>query len=416
MFKNLIKTPIRFLMKIYGHRFEKLFNKEFYRSEVKRILVFQTGGIGDILRIFPLIEILRSEFPYVKISTLTEYPPEIFKLMENRNYIDESIRFNFKMNFLKKMAFLFELQKSNYDLVINPARGSGMFECSIITFLIGRKWRVGFIKDGIGSLYTNKIDFRDNESILKQNIDLLRSIGINGNSKDPTIKIEIPIEDLLFAQELIKEAKDKNRIIVAVSPTVSNHPELVEWPVGNYVELSRSLIDNKNASIILLGSEKECEMSSYFEKKLGEKIYFKNLVGKTDLFKACALIKSCDLFVGNDSGLLHIANALNVPSIGIFGPTSPEQDVSFMNKNVVIIKHKVPCSPCYVHQPDFNFKCEYRNKCLTNITVDDAVKATELLIGHKYDDIDYKIPPDLPLPKGGNKPLFGKEEQGEIFH
>src|SRR4030042_5427436 len=177
MLKNLIKTPIRFLMTTFGQRFGKLFNRELSRNEIKKILVFQTGGIGDILRIFPLIEILRDEFPYAKITTLTEYPPDIFKLMNNRNCIDESIRFNFKVTFLKKMTFLFKLRKSDYDLVINPARGSGMFECSILTFLIGRKWRVGFMKDGIGSLNTNKIAFRDNESILKQNIDLLRSIG-----------------------------------------------------------------------------------------------------------------------------------------------------------------------------------------------------------------------------------------------
>jgi ADP-heptose:LPS heptosyltransferase len=380
MFKNLIKIPIRFLMSTFGHKFGKLFNKEFSKNKIERILFFQTGGIGDVLRIFPLIESLRSEFPNARIATLTEYPSDIFKLMDDRSIINEFLRFDFKSKtFLEKMTFIRELRKSNYDIVINPARGSGMFECSIITFLVGKKWRVGFMKDGIGSLYTNKIDFRDNVSILEQNIDLLRAIGIRGNTKDPGIKIEIPIEDLLFAQGLTEEVKNKNRIRVAVSPTVSNHPELVEWPLENYIELSKSLIENKNASIILLGSERDCEMSYYFEKKLGEKTYFKNLVGKTDLLKVSALIKSSDLFIGNDSGLLHIANALNVPSVGIFGPTSPEQDVSFMNKNVVVIKHKVPCSPCYVHQPDFNFKCEYKNKCLTNISVDDVIKAIDRL-------------------------------------
>lgn len=382
MFKNLIKMPIRFLMTTFGYRFGNLFNKEFSKSDINRILVFQTGGIGDVLRIFPLIESLRSEFPNAKIATLTEYPPDIFKLMDNRSMINETLRFDFKKKtFVEKMAFLLKLRRCDFDLVISPSRGSGMFECTIITFLIGKKWRIGFMKNGIGSLYTNKIDFQDNVSILKQNIDLLRAIGIKGNTKDPRIKIEIPIEDLLFAQGLTKEAKDKNRIIVAVSPTVSNHPELVEWPLGNYIELSKTLIMNKNAFVILLGSERDREMSNSFEEKLGEKRYFKNFVGKTDLFKACALIKFCDLFVGNDSGLLHIANALSVPSVGIFGPTSPEQDVSFMNKNIVIIRHKIPCSPCYVHQPDFNFKCEYKNKCLTNITVDDAVKAIDKLMG-----------------------------------
>lgn len=377
---NLIKKPIRFLMTTFGYRLVKLFNKGFSKSGIKKILVFQTGGIGDILRIFPLIEILHSEFPYAKIATLTEYPPDIFKLMKNRIFIDESIRFNFKMNFIKKMAFLFELRKSDYDLVINPSRGSGMFECTIISFLIGKKWRVGFMKDGIGFLYTNKIDFQDNVPILKQNIDLLRAISIKGNTEDPIIKIEIPKEDLLFAHKLLKEAKDNNRIIVAVSPTVSSHPELFEWPLENFIELSRLLIKNKNAFIVLLGSEKDYEMSYYFEKNLGEKIYFKNLVGKTDLVKACALIKSCDLFIGNDSGLLHIADALSIPSVGIFGPSSPEQVVSSLNGKVVIINHKAPCSPCYVHQPDFNFKCEYKNKCLTNVSVEDVVEAVDKLL------------------------------------
>lgn len=381
MFINLVKKPIRVLMTTFGQRFEKLFNKDISRSEIKKILVFQTGGIGDILRIFPLIEVLRSEFPYAKIATLTEYPPDIFKLMNNRDIIDESLRFDFKkMTFLEKMAFLFELRKSDYDLVINPSRGSGMFECAIITFLIGKKWRVGFMKDGIGFLYTNKIDFRDNVPILKQNIDLLKTIGIQYNKSDTQIKIEIPDEDLLFAQEILREAKDKGRIIVAVSPTVSNHPELFEWPLENFIEFSKNLIENKNAFIILLGSEKDREMSYYFEEKVEEKMYFKNLVGKTDLLKACALIKSCNLFVGNDSGLLHIANALSIPSVGIFGPSSAEQVLSYKNKNIMIINHKVPCSPCYVHQPDFNFKCEFNNRCLTNITVDDVIKAIDKLL------------------------------------
>src|SRR4030042_2106472 len=100
---NLVKNPIRFLMATFGHRLARIFNKEISRSEIKKILVFQTGGIGDVLRVFPLIESLRSEFPNAKIATLTEYPPDIFKLMENRQYIDESIRLNFKMNFIKKM-------------------------------------------------------------------------------------------------------------------------------------------------------------------------------------------------------------------------------------------------------------------------------------------------------------------------
>ncbi|NWF52284.1 MAG: glycosyltransferase family 9 protein [Nitrospirae bacterium] len=381
MLKNLIKKPVRVLISFFGQRFEKLFNKSINRDEVNKILVFQTGGIGDILRIFPLLEALRYEFPNAKIDTLTEYPPDIFTLMDKKNVINQNLLFDFKgKSFLKKMLFILELRKSAYDLVISPSRGSGMLECSIIAFLIGKKWRAGFIKKGIGFLYTNKIDFQDSVSILMQNMNLLKTIGIKKDMTKASININVTHNSLLYAKEILKGLKAKGRKIVAISPFVTNHPELFEWPLENFIELSKHLISKRNASVILLGSKKDYKMSCSFEEKLDEKKYFINLVGKTDLLKVCALIKSSDIFIGNDSGLLHIANIFEIPSIGIFGPSSVEQVLSNSNEKTIIINHKAPCSPCYVHQPDFDFKCKFSNNCLKYITVEDVTKAMDNLI------------------------------------
>lgn len=381
MLINLIKKPIRFFVTTFGKKFAKLFDREVIGSEIKTILVFQTGGIGDLLRIFPLLKALRSEFPFARIAILSEYSSDIFKLVDDRSIVNEFLGFDFKKKtFLEKMSFLLKLRRRNFDLIVSPSRGAGMFECAIISFLIGRKWRAGFTKDGIGFLYTNKIEFRYDIPIIKQNIDLLKTIGIRNTSDSISMKIAVPNEDLLFAEGILSEAKGRGRIIVYVSPTVSNHPELFEWPLENFIELSKLLIKEKNAFIVLLGGERDHEMSHFFEKNLEERINFKNLVGKTDLLKVFALIKSGDLFVGNDSGLLHIANAFGIPSVGIFGPSSPEQVISPLNGRVIIIRHNAHCSPCYVHQPDFDFRCEYKNKCLTNITVDDVVRAIDRLL------------------------------------
>lgn len=380
---NLIKKPIKILISTFGPMFEKLFNKDVVKSEINKILVFQTGGIGDILRIFPLLEVLRQEFPNAKIDTLTEYSPDIFSLMRNRDIINQYLILDFKgKSFLKKILFIFKLRKSGYDLVITPSRGSGMFECSIISFLIGTKWRVGFIKNGIGFLYTNKIDFQNNVSILRQNINLLETIGIkikNGINNIP-IKIALSNGILRYAENTLKVLKAKGRTVFTISPFVTNHPELFEWPIENFIEISKHLINNRNASVILLASERNYEMSCFFEDKLGEKTHFLNLTGKTDLLKACAFIKSSDIFIGNDSGLLHIANILGVPSVGIFGPSSAEQVLSSINKKTIIINHKTSCSPCYLHQPDFNFKCKFNNECIKNITVDEVAYAIDKLI------------------------------------
>jgi heptosyltransferase-2 len=372
-----IKEPIRFLMRPIGKRFENLFKREFSKREIKKILVFQTGGIGDILNVFPLIKILDSEFPHSKINTLTEFDPDIFQLMRNNNAIDETIMFNSEMSFFKKMKLFYNLRNSAYDLVISPSRGRGMVECSIITFIIGKKWRVGFFKDGVGFLYTNTVNFKYNLPIFQQNISLLKSIGMHVNNKN--IELRVPDEDLLFAQDILKEVKEQERILIAISPTAASLQKLKEWPIDNFIKLSKSLIEELNAFIILLGSKKDYERLKYFEQSVDEKNYIINLSGKTNLLQTTAIIKNCNLFIGNDSGLLHIANALNIPSIGIFGPTSPEQVLSRMS-HVIIVRNQSPCSPCYLHQPYFKIKCANNNICLKNITVEDVFKSIGKLI------------------------------------
>ena len=144
------------------------------------------------------------------------------------------------------------------------------------------------------------------------------------------------------------------------------------WPKEKFALLADRLIQEYSASIILLGGQEE--------KELAEEIKFlmKNnpfvFTGKTTLAQTASLIKKCSLFVSNDSGLLHVATAVNTPTVGIFGPTDPARTGPYSNSSVV--RKDLSCSPCYTGKP---VRCNSLD-CIHQISIDDVfTKITDWL-------------------------------------
>ncbi len=372
--ENLVKRPIRAMMPIFGRKAGSLFEKDPKRFTMRNVLIFQTGGIGDVLLIFPMIEALHKAVPTAIISTLTECDTRIFSLMRERKIIHENIRFDSRRGFFEKLLFILSLRRREFDLVISPSRGGGMVECSIITLLIGKRLRVGFMKDGVGVLYTNRADFLDDTPIAAQNLGLLYAVGISPeqNAKSE-VSIRIPDDALAYVRGVLNSFNDRRRKVVAISPEHASHPEMFEWPMARYLELALRLIRENEMSVVLLGKNKNLMSPANLVIAPQEEHYFLNLSGRTDLIQACAIISCCDLFIGNDSGLLHVADALGVPSIGIFGPTSPAQ--LFSPKSSTIALRSAVCPPCYLHQPDFDYNCQRDNLCFKSVTTDEVLEA-----------------------------------------
>jgi heptosyltransferase-2 len=131
------------------------------------------------------------------------------------------------------------------------------------------------------------------------------------------------------------------------------------------------LADDDHTGIILVGNEKEAGIG----RDILEKVKRKNVIdaiGKTTISQAAAIIHLSDLFIGNDSGPLHIASVLKIPSVAIFGATSPDQILSSA-KSCFVIRKDIPCSPCYTH--DFAVAdCKNDFQCLTGISVRDVLE------------------------------------------
>jgi len=133
------------------------------------------------------------------------------------------------------------------------------------------------------------------------------------------------------------------------------------------IALQERLVEERNAVVLVLGSESEAAPDRGRLTGLPRgRVH--DLAGATRLAEAAALIAGCDLFVGNDSGLLHMALAANVAAVAVFGATPPAQ-VLHTSTNAVAVVADFPCQPCYRHQPLFDYRCNYGFRCLRELPV-----------------------------------------------
>ena len=351
-------------------------NRPIDNTRITKILVFEGGGIGDLLRVFPVIETLHDNFPNASLSMVVSPASEgLLELFPKREILSEIFYYDahsIHKSFLKKLLLLLALRKKNFDLIYAASRGEGMREREIMMFIIGAPYRISFDKSNIGTFHTSTVEFDYSLPILRQNLSLLERCGLNVTEHE--IKLQIPEKDKIYAQRVLG---DKDKPVISIDPAATWMAQYRMWPLENYVMLVREIAKNVNCSIILLGDKKSRKYNDIICKESNNRSVI-NMSGETTISQAAALIQQSNLFIGNDSGLLHIANALSIPSIGIFGPTSPEQ-VLTPGKNSIVIKKNIPCSPCYVHQFDFEPKCQVRT-CLEEIRVSEIMNAIEKIL------------------------------------
>lgn len=158
----------------------------------------------------------------------------------------------------------------------------------------------------------------------------------------------------------------KNKKILLIAPGAAYGPAK-RWPEENFANCADSWLKKKNGTVILVGSNKEKNVCSEIKKLLkNEKIY--NLAGKTSLSELMLIISKTSLCIANDSGVMHLAAALQTPGIAIFGSTDPSATAP-ISKKWKILYQKIECSPCFKRQcPNSNYKC------LTQITAENVIE------------------------------------------
>ena len=171
--------------------------------------------------------------------------------------------------------------------------------------------------------------------------------------------------EIAVAAQLLADAAPGSGPWVGLSPGAAYGPAK-RWPPEHFAAVGRQLVNEFGARLVLLGGREEAPVAQKVKQSLGLPVL--NLVGKTDLRQALAVLSLLSLLITNDSGLMHAAAALRVPLVALFGSTDPAATGPFTDQ-AAILRHPLPCSPCLQRTCDLGYAC------LTAIKVEEALAA-----------------------------------------
>lgn len=350
-----------------------------------KILVIALSGIGDALMFTPALKLLKKSSPDSSIDALVMFgaAKEIY---DKNPFIDSVIHFNFlKENIFTSLKFVLGLRKK-YDAIIN-VYPSNRKEYNLISFLIGAKKRaaVEYLHDNkmnLGCL--NNFTVREDDSVhnVQTNIKLIEKLLNKNFDDEPPMEIYPSNDDTDFARKYLNEKKiNDSDLVIGFHPgcaTLKNHIKR-RWEAEKFAELAKKLIVEKNAKIFLFGGPEEEELKQRINSMIDSENSF---IIKTETFlQSVAVMKRCNLFITNDSALMHVASALKLKVVAIIGPTNIKY-IHPWKTEYRIASLNLECSPCFFYSPK-PLSCsrtDVQFKCIKELEVDLVyAKAEELL-------------------------------------
>ena len=333
-----------------------------------KILVIALSGIGDALIFTPALILLRQHYPQAEIDALVMHKGAE-DIYERNSNLNKFIYFNFlKEGTFKSIKFILSLRKK-YDTTIN-VYPSNRKEYNIISFLIGEKTKaaINYLrmdKQNLGWLNNCRITEDDSLHNVQTNIKLIEKITGKSLTDEPDLQFYLSENDLSSASNFLKENKIIDAdLVIGFHPGTSvlkNHIKR-RWEPEKFAELGKQLISEYNCKIIIFGGPDELEL----KEKIRSEINSPNVYTThgLNLAESAAVMKRCNVFVSNDSSLMHVASALKLNLVCIIGPTSTNY-IHPWNTKYKIASLQLDCSPCFIYSPkpltckrdDVKFKC-----------------------------------------------------------
>jgi lipopolysaccharide heptosyltransferase II len=250
----------------------------------------------------------------------------------------------------KRIADFIEEQRAyGYDLAIQM-HGSGRTSNHFILAL-GAKMTIGYYTGSCPEGLTLRVPYPDNQPEVYRNLGLAKLLGCQ--DCDPRLEFQLCNQDRSEAARLLRRLPSPNRPWIGLH--AGARPPSRRWPAQYFASIADELTQRFDAQIILTGSANEKAIVQAVETQM--KARPMNLAGETSLGGLAALISELDLFVCNDTGPAHIANALDTPSITIFGPADYRRWAPLDQVRHPIVRRSVECSPCGYSDCPIDHRC-----------------------------------------------------------
>lgn len=312
-------------------------------GEVKKILIVrQHNQLGDMLCAVPLFRALRQRFPNAKITLVTS--PVNYEVVKDNPFVDEILNFD-KVKFLKSPSSFFKFVKSvkaGFDIAIVPVTVSISTTSNLLAYISKARIRIGPAslngKENPTAFLFNyqiELDWRSEERKhqTKRNLDIVKPFGID--TEDLSYVIPYFDEDREFVKNFLSKAKDFE-FLIGYHPGAGKVKN--RWDASNFAELALKLADKFNALTLITAGPMDDEPVEKMIKQIDGKIDY-IILKNEKISRIVAVIDSIDLFITNDTGIMHVAGATKTPVISLFGPTNPYQ-WSPLNKDKFFIWSK----------------------------------------------------------------------------
>lgn len=292
---------------------------DFTKLDTPRVLIIAMSGIGNLLMQTPMIRRIKEANKTAEISILTA-PRGTKEVLTGNPLIKDVLVGIPKPNLRKRIEMIREISENKFDIGIVAFPGQLITSSSLLFFgktkkRIGHEFDYYFLKKS-GLFLTDAIKLEQTHDV-QQNLNLVSSLGVSTDATSTEYDFPLNEEDHKIAENFIEEHKIVNRNFIGIHPGTNGDLVYKRWPKERWVNLSDFLSETYKAHILVFGGKDE----NHLKNGLITDMRHKAINVELSLRGTAALIKKCNFFVSNDSGLMHIAVSQKVPTFGLFGPT-----------------------------------------------------------------------------------------------
>lgn len=337
-----------------------------FQSEIigiKKILIRSPNWIGDAVLCLPAIEKIKSLYPQAELTVLAK--PWVSPVFLNNPVIKRIIDYDKEgrhSGIAGRWRLIKDIKNCGFDMA---ALFQNAFEAALIAFLARVPVRIGYARDFRGMLLTNPVRLDSDIKKAHQVFYYLNIVNRLNKNYSHQPKIYLTKGEKVWAKKFLHDRGIDDEIIIGIAPGASYGPAK-RWMAERFSEVAGRLANACGTKLVLFGGKDDMEICG---NVLGG-LTGLNLAGEIDLRKSIALIGRCNLFITNDSGPMHIAASLGIPTVAIFGSTDPKL-TGPIGDNVMVMKKDMECSPC------FERECRYGHyNCFKMITEDEVYRAS----------------------------------------
>lgn len=327
-----------------------------------KILIRATNWVGDAIMAMPALRAVRGKFPQAHIAIVAR--PYVADIYREQSICDELIPYDPKgphRGWKGREALAADLRAKQFDVALLLQNA---FDAAWLAWRAHIPQRIGYARDGRSFLLTKAIAVpKPGEPPSHEKfyyLELLRRAGwIDALQDDPHIKLQVSALARERAATTLRDAGVRPSVLRIAVGAGASYGSAKCWPPDRFAKSLRAILSQLDADVILFGTATEVPVSSAIAAEL--RLPHIDLTGKTAIADLPALLSQCHLFLGNDSGAMHVAAAVGLPVVAIFGPTDPDGTAP-VTPLATLVQQKPYCSPCFLRH------CPTDHRCMTAVT------------------------------------------------